>query len=87
MANQATSLDFWSLKAVQLAKECRQIAQSDSPKIDESLRAEANLLAAEFRDALLMPQDEFQDEARRAAQLAALRKRAIEILVKVSPDK
>ncbi len=86
MANQATTLNFWSLKAVQLAKECRQIAQSDSPQIDENLRAEAKLLAAEFHDALLMPQDEFAEEARRAAQLASLRKRAIEILVKVYPD-
>lgn len=86
MANQATTLDFWSLKAVQLAKECRQIAQNDTAEIDESLRVEAKLLAAEFHDALLMPQDEFEDEARRAAQLASLRKRAIEILVKVYPD-
>jgi hypothetical protein len=86
MANQATTLDFWSLKAVQLARECRQIAQSGSAEIDDRLRTEAALLSAEFQDALHMPQDEFEDEARRAAQLASLRKRAIEILVKVYPD-
>jgi hypothetical protein len=85
MANEDAPLDLWSMKSAQLARECRRIANDGSEEIDGRLRAEAAQLAAEFQEALLLPQDDFQDQARRAAMLASLRKRAIEILVKVSP--
>jgi hypothetical protein len=86
MAHQETTLDFWSLKAVQLARECRSIANGEPGDVDPKLRSEAAQLAMEFQEALQLSQDEFEDQARRAALLAALRKRAIEILVKVNPD-
>jgi hypothetical protein len=73
------------MKSAQLARECRRIANDGGGATDARLRAEAVQLAAEFQEALLLPQDDFQDQARRAAMLASLRKRAIEILVKVSP--
>jgi hypothetical protein len=41
-------------------------------------------LASDWRIAIDMPRDEFDDQARRAARIAALRKRTIEILVKLT---
>jgi hypothetical protein len=85
MAIEDIPVDFWSLKSTQLARECRMIAKGDFPVPDETVRTEARLLAEEWQDAIHMPQDEFADQARRASQLAALRKRTIEILVNVYP--
>jgi len=85
MAKEDAPLDLWSMKSAQLARECRRIANDGGGATDARLRAEAVQLAAEFQEALLLPQDDFQDQARRAAMLASLRRRAIEILVKVSP--
>ena len=86
MANLDFPVDFWSLKSTQLARECRVIANGDDLVVDEAVRAEARQLAADWQDAIHMPQDEFADQARRASQLAALRKRTIEILVHVHPS-
>jgi len=86
MANENTSIDFWALKPAQLAHECSLIATGDPAVASDSVRAEAAQLAVEWKDAINMPQDVFEDQARRAAQIAALRKRTIEILVKVTPS-
>jgi hypothetical protein len=86
MANQDTTLDFWSMTAAALARECHQIASGSPGAVDERLQAEAKQLAVELEEALQMPQDDFENRARRAGHLAALKKRAIEILVKVHPN-
>jgi hypothetical protein len=84
MAHESSTIDFWALKPVQLAHECRLIADGAIAEADEKLRAEARELASDWRTAIDMPRDEFDDQARRAARIAALRKRTIEILVKVT---
>jgi hypothetical protein len=61
------------------------IADGKVAAASESLQAEAKLLAVNWRVAIDMHQDNFDDQARRAARLSALRKRTIEILVKVLP--
>ncbi|MGA2671652.1 MAG: hypothetical protein ABSE99_00380 [Terracidiphilus sp.] len=86
MEHEESGTSVWSLTSSQLAKECRLIAEGNSPAIDKALRDEARRLQTEWKDAIHMPEGEFGDKARRAAQMAALRKRTIEILVKVSPQ-
>jgi hypothetical protein len=73
------------MTAAELARECRLIAGGSPGAVEDWLRAEAKLLAAELEEALLMPQDEPEDKARRAGYLAALKKRAIEVFIKVHP--
>jgi hypothetical protein len=84
MTDESGTTGFWELKPSQLAHECTLIADGGSPAADSKLRTEAAQLAAEWQDALKLPQDAFGDEARRAEQLAALRTRTIEILVKMA---
>jgi hypothetical protein len=62
------------------------IANGDSPAIDAATRAEASQLASEWHNALNMPKATFQDQERRVAQLDALQKRTIEILVRISQN-
>jgi hypothetical protein len=84
MAHESSDIDFWALKPVQLAHECRLIADGTVAGADEGLRAEARELASDWRTTIDMPRDEFDEQARRAARIAGLRKRTIEILVKVT---
>lgn len=84
MAHESSDIDFWALKPVQLAHECRLIADGAIAETDEKLRAEARDLATEWRIALDLPRDEFEEQARRAARIAGLRKRTIEILIKLT---
>jgi hypothetical protein len=86
MANRDATLDVWSMTAAALARECHRIASGSPGAVEEWLRAEAKQLAAELEEALQMPQEEPEDAARRAGRLAALKKRAIEIYIKVHPD-
>jgi hypothetical protein len=86
MANQDTTLDVWSMTAAELARECYLIASGSPAAVEDRLRAEAKQLAAELEEALRMPQEEPEDAARRAGRLAALKKRAIEIFIKVHPN-
>lgn len=85
MANQDTTLDVWSMTAAELARECHRIANGSPGTVEDRLRAEAKLLAVELEEALQMPQEEPEDKARRAGYLAALKKRAIEVFIKVHP--
>jgi hypothetical protein len=83
MRHDDTRDDIWSLSSSQLATRCSSIAESDSPAADEALRAEAERLHAEWQDALHLPHEDFDEQARRSALLLALRKRTIEILVRI----
>jgi hypothetical protein len=74
--------DLWSLTHEQLAKQCQLIAKDSSPTIAPSLRAETERLSASWRDALQGPTNNFQKQTQQAVQLAGLRKRTIEILIR-----
>jgi hypothetical protein len=78
-----STFDFWLMKPSELGKECSSIAQAVNSTIDPKLRAEAGQLAAEWREAIAMPTGIAFDESRRAALIAALRRRTIEILIRV----
>jgi hypothetical protein len=86
MATEDSTVDFWSLTSSQLAAQIGLIANGDSGGIDDGTRAEASLLASEWQAALSLPKAAFEEQEQRAAQLDALQKRTIEILVSVSPS-
>ena len=77
MARSPAPLNPWSLTSTQLAAECRAIAEGKMPNLDPAINDEAVRLYASWREALGLP----GEDSRRAAQLSALRKRTIEILV------
>jgi hypothetical protein len=83
MENVDSTFDFWTMKPSELGEECRSIAQAVNSTVDPKLRNEAGQLAAEWREAIKWPMDNAFDESRRAALIAALRRRTIEILSKV----
>jgi hypothetical protein len=74
--------NFWALTSSQLAVQIALIANGDLTAIDAATRAEAGLLVAEWQDVLKMPKATLDDEASRVAQLAGLKKRTIEVLIK-----
>jgi hypothetical protein len=78
-------MKLWSLKSAQLEQECRLIADGKVAAASESLQTEARQLAEEWREAIKLPQNKFDDQARRAARILALRRRTIEILIKMAP--
>jgi hypothetical protein len=76
--------DFWALSDRQLASSCVRIAQGWVPGLGPYLRAEALrlfLLWKESLGAVCRTRDESEHEA---GVLAALRKRTIQILVRIS---
>lgn len=75
--------DFWSLSSSQLAAECRLIANGGSSQADKALQAEAKRLYAGWRETIGRPGEDFGDLSGKAVQLAGLRKRTIEILIKL----
>lgn len=83
MADEISNIDFWALKPIELARECEMIANGQVVAAGEELRVEARRLASEWDQTAHMPVLEFDDKARRAARIASLRKRTIQILVKV----
>lgn len=84
MRHDDTRDDVWALSSSGLASRCREIAEGSLPAEDKALQAEAGRLSVEWRDALSLPNEEFGDQARRTALTLALRKRTIEILLKIS---
>ena len=84
MEHENSRTNFWALSSSQLAAQIALIANGDLTAIDKAIRVEAGLLVAEWQDALKMPKATLDDEESKVAQLAGLKKRTIEILVKVS---
>jgi hypothetical protein len=82
MAAEDSNIDYWSLSPAQLASGIKQIAQSDSAAISDATRAEAGQLAAEWHDAINLPKDTFENQEAQVAQLDALQRRTIEILIR-----
>ena len=83
MDHQASNVNLWSLPASELAEDCRAMAESAPGRIDETHKAEAVRLYAGWQEALAKPIDSFDDRARHAALIEGLRKRTIEILIKI----
>ncbi len=75
---------IWSMTTRQLAEQCRALAEAQSALLEKAVREEARRLYEAWRDALDSPGDSYDDRARKASLQAGLRKRTIEILVKVS---
>jgi hypothetical protein len=82
MAKAEVSVNPWSMTNEQLAHECKTIAHQET--ISEAIRHEAGRLVEEWKDALHIPDKGFEDPSRKAAQTAALKKRTIEIMVRVN---
>ena len=76
--------DLWHLSDRQLAGVCRMIVEGRLANTTGVLRAEAMRLFLVWLDALnRLPQNE-EDRARSAALLSGLRKRTIQVLIKLS---
>lgn len=86
MEYEKPQTDYWTMKSSELRDHCREISHGSREMASDWLRTEAHQLAVEWQDALEMPQNDAFQESRKATQLAALRKRTIEILVKVYGD-
>ncbi len=85
MNREDSSSSYWSMSDIELARNCRAIAESRSASITDAIKAEARRLYGDWRNAINFPEGDRQEKARRATIMAALRKRTIQILVKVSP--
>jgi hypothetical protein len=86
MEREDSGTNFWALTSSQLAAQIALIANGDLTAIDAATHAEAGLLVAEWHDALKLPRATFQNEAIRVSQLAGLKKRTIEVLIKTSQN-
>lgn len=82
--NSQAMPDFWSLSDRQLERACRMVADGRVPLSPPLLRAEAMRLFLLWRESIVeVPQDRGRREER-ACLLAALRKRTIQILVRIA---
>lgn len=84
MNDRGSKAYYWSLSAAQLARECQSIAEDSSTNIDPELHAEARRLFAGWQESLALSEEDYDERARKASLQAGLRKRTIEILVKIS---
>jgi hypothetical protein len=76
--------DFWALSDRQLARSCVRIAQGWVPGLRPFLRAEALRLFLLWRESLDAARRKVDESEHQAAELAALRKRTIQVLVRIS---
>jgi hypothetical protein len=83
MVQVDSDINYWALQFRQLETACLNLSRSNSPMIDPSRRAEMERLSASWEEALALPEENYEEISRRANVLAGLRKRTIEILVKV----
>jgi len=82
--DHANSKDnVWLLTSAQLSHKIQAIADGDTTAIDEALRTEARRLCSNWRDALKPAEKDIEKQSERASQLAAVRKRTIQILLLV----
>lgn len=84
MGQQDSDTGIWSLSPVQLAEQCRLIAESNSTDIDKKLQDEAARLYTSWKNALVQHEDNQQEQARKALQRTGLKRRTMEILVKIN---
>jgi hypothetical protein len=77
--------DLWSLTPRQLAQRMDAVGEAGSGA-DPATQTEAGELAVEWREAIALPAETFEEQQARAARLDALQRRSIEILVRVGED-
>jgi hypothetical protein len=82
--NTPTIPDFWSLSDRQLERACRIVAEGRVPSSLPFLRAEAMRLFLLWREGNVDVAQERCEGEQRACLLTALRKRTIQILVRIS---
>jgi hypothetical protein len=82
--------DLWTATFPQLAEQCKLVADNHTGAIDEAYQHEAQRLYVGWQEALAMPKhdlmQDFDPGERKASLLGGLRKRTIEILVKLRGD-
>jgi len=76
--------NLWDLSEPELASVCRLIGQGRVATASRMIRTEAIQLFTVWMEALNNPARTDEDRVRRAALLSGLRKRTIQILVKLS---
>ena len=76
--------DFWHLSDVQLARSCALVAESQSGPQNALLRAEAMRLFLWWRELISGVYSDADDREQRTVTLSGLRKRTIQILVRLS---
>lgn len=82
MEREGYDRNFWAFSFKKLAQHCQEVADDNSPQLNPALRLEAQRLCGAWAEALVLPDDGFEQSSRRISILSALRKRTIEILVK-----
>jgi hypothetical protein len=82
-APEPAHVNYWSLSFERLAEHCGGVATSTSSGVSPELRAEAAILFQEWQEGLAMPAKAFDETSRRTTALAGLRKRTVEILIKL----
>ena len=79
--------DLWGASFQQLAEQTKLVAENHTGAINEARQQEAQRLYTGWQEAFAMPEhdltQEFDTGERKAALLSGLRKRTIEILVKM----
>lgn len=78
--------NFWALSDIQLAKSCVLVAESHAGQTNPAVKGEAERLFLLWHDAINGRDEAGPERERRAALLSGLRKRTIQILVKLSLD-
>lgn len=82
--------DLWRASFQQLAEQIKLVADNHTGAIDQARQSEAQRLYVGWTEALAMPDhditQDFDPGERKAALLSGLRKRTIEILVKMRGD-
>jgi hypothetical protein len=76
--------DFWKLSATELARSCRLVAESNSGPQNGLVRAEALRLFLLWREAITAHSRKSDNREEEIALLWGLRKRTIQILVRLS---
>jgi len=74
--------DVWSMTPDQLASQIGLVAHAVPAAFDYKTRNEASVLVAEWERVQSLPKPTFEEEESRVAQLDALQKRTIQLLIR-----
>jgi hypothetical protein len=74
--------DLWSLTSDELASQIGLVSHAVPAAFDVKTRNEASLLMAEWQRVQNLPKPTFEEQENRVAQLDALQKRTIQLLIR-----
>lgn len=83
MPDQDSAVNYWQLRSSELAEECLTLLDDRSLTSAPELHRELNMISRSWSETFEMPTESFEEQARRAARIGALRKRTIELLVRI----